>query len=331
MDTAAFSIDFSTFSEQDFNTAALALFRYQYEHVALYQEYCNLLRKSPEQVAKLEDIPFLPISFFKSHTVFHKAKKPCDFFSSSGTTGQITSRHYFENLSGYEASFIQAFHHFYGDPKEWTILALLPNYLERSGSSLVYMVEKLIALSGSEESGFFLHNHSELNARLAKLEARGSKTLLIGVSFALLDFIEAFPQQLRSTTVMETGGMKGKRKEMIKPELHAVLKAGFGVNSIHSEYGMTELFSQGYSQGNNVFDAPPWMKIGIRNINDPLSVDFTTPQGGAINVIDLANTDSCAFIATDDLGNLHANKQFEILGRMDRSEMRGCNLMVQDL
>ncbi|HIC32010.1 MAG TPA: acyl transferase, partial [Flavobacteriaceae bacterium] len=248
-------------------------------------------------------------------------------FSSSGTTGQVTSKHHVTNLKIYEDSFKKGFSHFYGNVEDYTILALLPNYLEREGSSLVYMVDHLIKDTKQPKSGFYLNNLDELKDTLLQLEQEGKQTLLIGVSFALLDLVERYQFSLKNTIIMETGGMKGKRKEMIREELHQVLKSGFGVNHIHSEYGMTELLSQAYSKGNGVFTCPPWMKILTRDTEDALTV-FDTEKTGGINVIDLANVNSCSFIATQDLGRQLPNGNFEIIGRFDNSDIRGCNLMV---
>ncbi|MGB7393621.1 MAG: acyl transferase, partial [Pricia sp.] len=248
-------------------------------------------------------------------------------FTSSGTTGSLTSRHYVKDIGVYEKSFRKAFFHFYGSISEYCVLALLPSYLEREGSSLIYMVDDLIQKSGHPESGFYLNDLKGLKNQLVQLEASGTKTLLIGVSFALLDLAETYPLKLQNTIIMETGGMKGRRRELIRDELHHILKSAFGVDRIHSEYGMTELLSQAYSKGNGHFETPPWMKILIRDTEDPLTYQPIGKTGG-INVIDLANRNSCAFIATQDLGKMHPNGSFEILGRFDHSDVRGCNLMV---
>lgn len=280
----------------------------------------------PRQVKKLEDIPFLPIQFFKSKEIIVRNRKPQIIFSSSGTTGMATSKHYVADVRVYEQSFRSAFQAFYGDPADYTILALLPSYLERKGSSLIYMVDDLIKQSKNENSGFYLHNLDELKERLLFLEEKSQKVLLIGVSYALLDLVEKYQFQLQHSTIMETGGMKGQRREMVKEELHSVLKKGFGINEIHSEYGMTELLSQAYSKGKGEFSCPPWMKILIRDPEEATS--FISGKTGGINVIDLANIHSCAFIATQDLGKIKENGCFEVLGRFDESDIRGCNLMV---
>ncbi|HSI70684.1 MAG TPA: hypothetical protein VK941_10655, partial [Gillisia sp.] len=282
---------------------------------------------SPADVKSLEEIPFLPIQFFKSHRIFPAEGEVQKIFTSSGTTGTTTSSHFVKDLVIYEESFIKAFHHFYGDFEDYVVLALLPSYLEREGSSLIYMVNSLIQKSGHPQSGFYLDNLEDLKTNLIQLDKSGRKVLLLGVSFALLDLVENSSFQLKNTIIMETGGMKGRRKEMIREELHAHLKKGFGVENIHSEYGMTELLSQAYSSGKGVFNCPPWMKILIRDPEDALSYHPNGKTGG-INVIDLANFNSCSFIATQDLGKIIGDNDIEILGRFDHSDIRGCNLMA---
>lgn len=313
-------------TSQEFETVALKVFRYQHEHVSTYRKFCDLLRVDVSEVKKLQDIPFMPIEFFKEHRIIASTQETEKIFTSSGTTGTTTSKHYIANLEYYKASFMTAFHQFYGAPKEYAILALLPSYLERGGSSLVYMVDSLIRESTHPQSGFYLDNLNALANQLRLLETKGQKTLLIGVSYALLDLIETSSFKLKNTIIMETGGMKGRRKEMIKQELHKVLQQGFGVAKIHSEYGMTELLSQAYSLGSGLFECPPWMKISTRDPEDALSL--VHGKTGGINVIDLANLYSCSFIATQDLGKVHPDESFEILGRFDTSDIRGCNLMV---
>ncbi|MGB6268608.1 MAG: acyl transferase, partial [Olleya sp.] len=293
----------------------------------VYRSFCDLLYVNPSDVKTLNEIPFLPIQFFKTHQVISSKNNIESTFTSSGTTGQTTSKHHVTDLKIYEDSFKKGFNHFYGNIKNYTVLALLPNYLEREGSSLVYMVNQLIKDSNKPESGFYLDNLKELKETLIQLDKKGEKVLLIGVSFALLDLIEIHSFSLNNTIIMETGGMKGRRKELIRVELHKLLKQGFGVNQIHSEYGMTELLSQAYSKGHGVFNCPPWMKILTRDTEDALTV-FNTQKTGGINVIDLANINSCSFIATQDLGRVLPNNQFEIIGRFDNSDIRGCNLMV---
>ena len=312
----------------DFVSKALAIFQYQYINNVTYRKYCNLIHCNPKQVNTLEDIPFLPISFFKSHKIISGDFKHDSLFTSSGTTGQLTSKHYVKDNSIYESSFTNGFEHFYQEIADYCVLGLLPSYLERSGSSLVYMVNDFIQRSNYSESGFFLHNQKELADLLIQLQKEQQKTLLIGVSFALLNFVEAhhIPKN-DQLIVMETGGMKGKRKELIRSELHNILRKGFHCTSIHSEYGMTELLSQAYSKGDGLFETPPWMKVLVRKQDDPF--DYCQPfETGGLNVIDLANVHSCSFIQTDDLAKQHNEKQFEILGRFDVSDERGCNLMV---
>jgi phenylacetate-coenzyme A ligase PaaK-like adenylate-forming protein len=318
---------FSISSEIEFNTLALEVFKFQFENNPVYRSFCDLLYKHPSDVKQIEDIPFLPIQFFKSHHVLSSNAPIEATFSSRGTTGSITSKHYVTDLSIYEKSFRQGFRNFYGTTKDYTILALLPNYLERKGSSLVYMVNDMIKHSQQPESGFYLDNITELKETLIALDSEGKKIMLIGVSFALLDLVELHQFNLKNTIVMETGGMKGRRKELVREELHAVLKSGFGISKIHSEYGMTELLSQAYSLGDGFFSYPNWMKILTRDPEDALTIQNTKKTGG-INVIDLANINSCSFIATQDLGRVHDNSTFEIIGRFDSSDIRGCNLMV---
>ena len=318
---------FNINSEIEFNEIALKVFKHQFENNKVYRSFCDLLYKHPSAVNKIEDIPFLPIQFFKSHKVISSSEEIQVTFTSSGTTGQQTSKHLVTDLSIYQESFTKSFEHFYGKNEDYVVLALLPSYLEREGSSLIYMVDSMIKSSKSSESGFYLSNLAVLKKTLQSLESQKQKTLLIGVSFALLDFVEHYNMQLSGTVVMETGGMKGRRKELIRSELHNKLKAGFGVDNIHSEYGMTELLSQAYSKGDGIFETPPWMKVLTRDPEDALSIQKQGKTGG-INIIDLANLNSCSFIATQDLGKVYANGGFEVLGRFDESDIRGCNLMV---
>ena len=318
---------FNIQSEQDFQNLALRIFNYQFENNSVYRSFCDLLYKHPSDVKSIEEIPFLPIQFFKSHQVISSTESPKITFSSSGTTGSITSKHIVTDLELYESSFRKAFELFYGDISSYTVLALLPSYLEREGSSLIYMVNDLIQKSNNPESGFYLNNLADLSEKLTALDASGQKVLLIGVSFALLDLVESEKFNLQNTVIMETGGMKGRRKEVTRKELHQTLTEGFGVDLIHSEYGMTELLSQGYSKGNGIFETPPWMKILIRDTEDPFTILGAEKTGG-LNVIDLANINSCSFIATQDLGKVYSDHSFEILGRFDHSDIRGCNLMV---
>ena len=303
------------------------MFRFQYENNAVYRDFCELLNVEKGSVKSLHQIPFLPIQFFKSHDVLSSSDDIQVTFTSSGTTGMTTSNHLVPDVSVYEQSYQNAFSEFYGNIEDYAVLALLPSYLEREGSSLIYMVNDLIERSNNPNSGFYLHNYDELTAKLIELDTSGQNVLLIGVTYALLDLIELQKFTLNNTIVMETGGMKGQRKEMIREELHELLCDGFGVNSIHSEYGMTELLSQAYSLGNGIFECPNWMSVLIRDTEDALTyVDYG--KTGGINVIDLANINSCSFIATQDLGKKHPNNSFVVLGRFDNSDIRGCNLMV---
>lgn len=318
---------FNIQSHADFEESAIQIFAFQYENNSVYQTFCSHLKKSPENVKSIQDIPFLPINFFKTHQILSSQNPVEKIFSSSGTTGAITSKHHITDLSVYEKSYLNGFSHFYGDIRQYAVLALLPSYLEREGSSLIYMVNDLIKKSGNLHSGFYLHNLHELKEKIIALDSSNQKTLLIGVSFALLDLVEKHQFSLKNTVIMETGGMKGRRKEFIREELHQVLCKGFGVKQIHSEYGMTELLSQAYSKGNGQFECPPWMKVLIRDPEDPLTL-LPTEKTGGINVIDLANINSCSFLATQDLGKMHETGTFEVLGRFDNSDIRGCNLMV---
>ena len=313
-------------NDSDFEKTALALFKYQALHNIVYRRFIDYLKIDIDRVQTLTDIPFLPIKFFKSYQVVSSPPPYETVFMSSGTTGMQRSRHFVKNLQLYKESFTKTFQYFYGDIKQYTVLALLPSYVEQGHSSLVYMVENLIRLSSKPDSGFYL-NDTKLPAIINKLDAAGEPVLLIGVSYALLDLIQDYQFKLKHTIIMETGGMKGRRKEMLREELHNHLKKGFGVEVIHSEYGMTELLSQSYSKGNGIFASPPWQKLLFRDTEDPLTY---LPKGktGGINVIDLANIQSCAFIATQDLGKQLDNKKFEILGRFDHSDIRGCNLLV---
>ena len=318
---------FNISSDKEFKDLTLKVFKFQFENNLIYRSFCDLLYKHPSDIKAIEDIPFLPIQFFKSHNVLSSKDSIKKTFTSSGTTGSVTSKHYVTDLSVYEESFQKGFQHFYNNIEDYVVLALLPSYLERDGSSLIYMVDDMIKSSKHTESGFYLDNLDELASTLKVLEAKGQQTLLIGVSFALLDLVENYDFDLQNTIIMETGGMKGRRKEMIRTELHNTLKKGFGVTNIHSEYGMTELMSQAYSKGNGIFKCPPWLKILIRDTEDALSVTTNQTSGG-INIIDLANINSCAFIATQDLGKVHDDNTFEVIGRFNNSDIRGCNLMV---
>jgi len=318
---------FNIKSEADFTTTALQVFKHQFKNNQVYRSFCDLLYKHPSDINSIQDIPFLPIQFFKSRKVLSSLDEIDEIFTSSGTTGSITSKHYVTDINLYRKSYLKGFAHFYGNIEDYVVLALLPNYLERKGSSLVFMVDDFIKKTKHPESGFYLDNLDELATKLITLDKKGQKVLLIGVSFALLDLIEKQKFQLKNTIIMETGGMKGRRKELVREELHQLLQNGFGVDKIHSEYGMTELLSQAYSNGNGVFETPPWMKIFTRDTEDALTIQKVGKTGG-INVIDLANYNSCSFIATQDLGKVYENGTFEIIGRFDNSDIRGCNLMV---
>lgn len=318
---------FTISNQKQFEKIALKVFRFQYDNNQVYREFCQLLKTEKQEVQSLQQIPFLPIQFFKSHVVVSNKNSIQVTFTSSGTTGMITSKHLVTDISIYEESYRKGFSQFYGNIEDYVIVALLPSYLEREGSSLIYMVNDLIELTNNSNSGFYLNQYDELIKKLIDLDHSGKNVILIGVTYALLDLIEKRKFQLKNTLIMETGGMKGKRKEMIREELHEILCEGFGVNAIHSEYGMTELLSQAYSLGNGVFECPPWMQILIRETEDALTYVKDGKTGG-INVIDLANINSCSFIATQDLGKKNPNNSFEVLGRFDNSDIRGCNLMV---
>ncbi|WP_177762701.1 acyl transferase [Flavobacterium sp. I3-2] len=317
----------SIHTTKEFHKTAMKIFRYQFEHNEVYQKYCLLLQKDPSNVRHLTEIPFLPIEFFKSKEILSSIEPIQETFTSSGTTGLATSKHHVTDLSFYEYSFRNGFSKFYGNIEDYTVLALLPSYLERDGSSLIYMVNDLIEGSNHPDSGFYLNDYEALTKKLIELDSDGQNVLLIGVTYALFDLIELQKFELKNTIVMETGGMKGKRKEMIREELHQILSEGFGVPKIHSEYGMTELLSQAYSLGDGIFECPPWMDILIRDTEDPLTI-LEDEKTGGINVIDLANFNSCSFIATQDLGKKYPDYSFEVLGRFDNSDIRGCNLMV---
>ena len=314
---------FLTIHPESFEKEALIRFKQHYELLPIYRKYAQLLSRTPENVRSLQEIPFLPISFFKSHQILHQNLSAKDYFASSGTTGQLSrSKHYFESLTDYELSFTTFFEKNYGPIEELRLLALLPSYKEQQHSSLIYMIDSLLkrALPGS---GYFKDDYASLTAALQE----PGKKLLIGVTYALLDFAETKAMPLADTIIMETGGMKGRRKELVRAEVHEALTRAFGIEHIHSEYGMTELFSQAYAAKDGIFTPAPWMKVLIRETEDPLSY---VPEGrtGGINIIDLANTQSCSFIATEDLGKVYADGTFEVLGRFDTAEVRGCNLLM---
>lgn len=312
--------------EDDFKSLSIDLFHHQYAHCKIYKEFIDYLNIDPKKVTTIEEIPFLPIQFFKNHFIISSYLNPKLCFESSATTGSKVSKHYVCSPEIYTESFSRHFESSFGNPKDTAILALLPSYLERSSSSLVYMVDYLIKQSSVQESGFFMYNTDELHAILIDLAAKKQKTILFGVTFALLDFVEKFKMDFPELIIIETGGMKGRKEEITRNQLQAELCQGFGVKKIYSEYGMTELLSQGYTSGGISFTAPAWMKILVREPNDPLSIHKEGRNGG-LNIIDLANIESCAFLATQDLGTVYADGSFEVLGRFDDSEIRGCNLM----
>jgi phenylacetate-coenzyme A ligase PaaK-like adenylate-forming protein len=327
---------FAIKTESDFEETALAVFHLQHKQCLVYRQFCDVLKINPAEIKSVNDIPFLPIEFFKTHMIvtssvpdsYRDEKLPSKLFTSSGTGG-LQSKHHVSDISIYEESFRKGFELFYGNIQEYCLLALLPSYLEREGSSLVYMANDLIAATKNPDSCFYLHNLNELSEKLNSLLAKGQKVLLLGVTYALLDLAELISSPLSGEVIiMETGGMKGKRKELLREELHQILCDKFGVKSIHSEYGMTELLSQAYSKGNGIFNCPPWVKVVMRDVNDPLKI-LETGKSGGINVIDLANINSCSFIATQDLGIHHNDGSFEVSGRFDNSDLRGCNLLVQ--
>jgi phenylacetate-coenzyme A ligase PaaK-like adenylate-forming protein len=315
---------FSITNEKEFEQIALAVFQFQYEHNSVYRAYCTTLRKTPETVQTVRQVPFLPISFFKTHTVKAGVFDEEVIFKSSGTTGTATSCHFVKSTSVYEESFLRCFEQFYGHPDSYCILGQLPSYLEQGSSSLVYMVDALVQRSGHPLSGFYLYDFARLNETLKQLESAGQPTVLFGVTYALLNFAEQAGLPLKHTILIETGGMKGRKKELSKPALYEALQQAFSLETVHSEYGMTELLSQAYAQ-NGRYRCPPWMQITLRDETDPFSVGHSS---GAINVIDLANIWSCSFLATEDLGKLHADGSFEVLGRMDNTDIRGCSQLA---
>ncbi len=319
---------FSLAGDGDFWETAMEVFGYQARHNEVYRQFCHDLDCDPAQVKTPEDIPFFPIELFKSRKVVSFTGKEACVFTSSGTTGSLPSRHYVADLSVYERSFMTGFRHFYGEASGYAILALLPGYLERQDASLVYMARRLILESRHPESGFYLDDMKGLARSLQKLQESGVQTLLLGVSFALLDLAGLHPMPLKHAIVMETGGMKGRRREMIREELHGILCKAFQQKHIHSEYGMTELLSQAYSKGDGLFACPPWMRVLARDSNDPLEL-IGHGRSGGLNIIDLANIYSCSFLATQDIGKTYPDSCFEVLGRFDHSDIRGCNLMAE--
>ncbi len=313
---------------KSFENNCLETFRYQYDNTEVYGQYVDLIGVNPNAVQRIEQIPFLPISCFKTHKIISKPHEPQTIFSSSGTSGMTASRHFVADISLYKKSYIKGFKHFYGSPSDYCILALLPSYLEREGSSLIYMVDDLIKQSKYPQSGFYLDEFDQLASVLSAVNEQNIPCILLGVSYALLDLADLYPMDLCKTIIMETGGMKGNRPELSKNQLHQALCEAFNSNKIHSEYGMTELLSQAYSKGDGLFSCPPWMQVRIRDPYDPFS-NLEPGRAGGINIIDLANQHACAFIQTDDLGELNQDGYFKVLGRMEASEIRGCNLLIQ--
>ena len=318
---------FNIKNQSSFNKYCLDIYHFQYRNNLVYKKFCNMICENPMNINEITKIPFLPISFFKTKKILSVDKFEKVFYSS-GTTTNSRSKHFISDLKLYEESFIKNFKNNYGELNKYTIIALLPNYYENESSSLIYMVEKLIKLTKSNESGFFLDDYTNLSKKLNQLDSKNDrKTILIGVPYALLDLLDFNQFCFNNTIIMETGGMKGRRKELVRNELHEKLKSGFGVNQIHSEYGMTELLSQAYSKGNGIFSTPAWMKVLIRDVNDAQNLNFNK-KSGAINIIDLANYNSCSFIATDDMGKFVSESEFEVIGRIDNSDVRGCNLLI---
>ncbi|MCD4793280.1 MAG: acyltransferase [Bacteroidales bacterium] len=318
---------FNINSSEQFNEVCLKVFNYQYKENKIYKKYVDELKVKINNIENCDQIPFLPVEFFKTHKIITGTGVVQKIFKSSGTTGFVASSHYITDLNIYEKSFVKTFNLFYGKPEKYTFLALLPSYSERNDSSLIYMVQKLMNISNKKDNRFYLYDHQELFEKITDLEKQNKKTILFGVSFALIDFFEKYNIELKHTTIIETGGMKGRKKEIVREELHSVIKSATGLSGIHSEYGMTELLSQAYSKSNNLYKTPPWMKILIRDTNDPFDY-IETGKSGGINIIDLANIYSCSFIETKDLGKKLSDGSFEVLGRFDDSDIRGCNLMV---
>ncbi|MGI9526909.1 MAG: acyl transferase [Weeksellaceae bacterium] len=321
------SVHFQDYNAKAFEDKCLELFHFQAKHNLTYNKFIQFLGVNPLEIQEVMEIPFMPISFFKEFKIVSTEEPTSKIFTSSGTTGSIPSKHYVADIALYHRQLDASFKHFYGDFQDYVVFPLLPAYAERSGSSLIDMVDYWMTKTGQENKNYYLYNHKQLAQDLLEAKLGNKKVILIGVSFALIDFAENFPMDLEGVTIIETGGMKGRKKEITRQELHKILSQAFQVEHIQSEYGMTELLSQAYAQNNGLFQTPPWMQILLRDPEDPFSY---VPQGksGGINVIDFANVNSCAFIATDDLGRYHADNQLEILGRFDNSDVRGCNLMV---
>jgi len=315
-------------THNNFETLALEIFQYQAAQNPVYEQYLHFLGINPKEVKKVVQIPFLPIELFKSHRVISGSGEPQTIFESSGTTGTIPSRHFVTDLSIYNESLLKGYTHFFGDPSQYTFLALLPSYLERQTSSLTYMMQYLMDINPNGDNGFYLYDHDLLASKMAQLISEGRKIFFIGVSFALLDFADSYQPDLSNAIIMETGGMKGRRKELIRAELHQVLKSAFNAHHIMSEYGMTELLAQAYARQDGLFETPPWMKLMIRDPNDPFA---WMPEGqtGGLNIIDLSNINSCSFVATQDIARQTTDGRFEIMGRFDNSDLRGCSLMYE--
>ncbi|MBX6380750.1 MAG: acyl transferase [Thermoflavifilum aggregans] len=314
-------------SSETFEAKAIELFHYQYHAVSVYRTFVDHLHINPQEVKQLTDIPFLPVASFKYHAVTDETDPlPACYFESSTTTGLTPSRHYVRDPELYRKSLVKGFQQFYGPLDQYAILGLLPHYLERPHSSLIFMVREWMDLSQHPENGFYLNDTQALSHKLRELEARQQPTILLGVTYALLDFAAQYPMPLRHTIVMETGGMKGRRREMIREEVHEMLQKAFQVDCIHAEYGMAELLSQAYARCKGQFACPPWMRVLVRDSYDPM--DVRLEGQGVLNIIDLANVHSCAFLATEDVGRVYADGSFEVLGRLDASEWRGCNLLV---
>lgn len=326
LNSEALDFPLNKINEQNFEWYAIQTFIFQYNYNSIYKEYCQLIGVIPNQIKTIHQIPFLPISLFKTKKILIDHTESEIEFSSSSTTGQGQSIHPVASLKLYQESFLQGFKFFYGDIKNYCILGLLPGYLERQGSSLIYMVQKLINESNHPQSGFYLNNMGELSETIQLLENKKQPTILIGVTYALFDFAKLYPQQLKHVIVMETGGMKGRDDIKHKSEFYEILTKQLGCENIHSEYGMTELLSQAYSKKNGIYNCPPWMKVTTRSVHDPFEL-LEKERFGALNIIDLANRYSCSFIATDDIGVVHKDDTFELSGRIDNSDLRGCSLL----